>query len=226
MRAEPESQEFGVIPAGLVKLQAGDVVQVFGDVHMVVRTSESNATVAARAARSRTVTDRVSGATTTFALPPARHNISTTLSRELVLARQGAAGLKYFLETRTVQGFEVNNETQVTEQGNDSMPAKRKTKKTETTARGAATKGSLGGVEIDGVQYSTTSVINRLGMANVTVPHAKAIMKALKTSPNDTTVQIQISRGKNGKGTPAQLNKEQVEKLKALAEDPSAKEKK
>jgi hypothetical protein len=225
MRADIQSRDFGAIPQGMVLLRPGDVVDVLGDVHMVVRASESNATVAARAAKSRTVTDRVSGETATFQLPPARHIISTTLPRELVLARQGAAGLHHFLKTRTVQGHEVTNETKATEQG-DSMPAKRKTKKTETTAPGAATKGSLGGVEIDGVQYSTTSVINRLGMANVTVPHAKAIMKALKTSPNDTTVQIQISRGKNGKGTPAQLNKEQVEKLKALAEDPSAKEKK
>lgn len=223
------TQEFGVVPQGMVKLQPGDVVRVLGRIHMVIRTSQSNATVSAPS-KARTITDRVMEATKTFTPPPSRDNISTTLDKELVLARLGPAGVAHFLKTRTVPGFEEQQTTPT--EGEHSMAAKTKkarkrTKKNESQpaapAEKAAKSGRLGGVKIGDATFSTCSTLRRLGMAGVGVPHAKAIMEALQVKASPTTVSINIGLGSKGKGSMAQLTKEQVEELKSSAKDPEAK---
>ena len=221
------AQEFGHIPQGMVLLQPGDVVRVLGRIQIVIRTSQSNATVSAPS-KARTVTDRVMETTKTFTPPPSRDNISTTLDKELVLARLGAAGVAHFLKTRTVPGFEDQQQTP-TETGEHSMAAKTKKARkgaansNETKDAKAASSGRLGGFKIGDQTFSTCSVLRRLGMAKVGVKHAQAIMDAAGIKASPTTVAINISAGSRGKGSMAQLTKEQVEELKSSARDPEAK---
>lgn len=220
------TQEFGVVPQGMVKLQPGDVVRVLGRIQMVIRTSDSNATVSAPS-KARTITDRVMEATKTFTPPPSRDNISTTLDKELVLARLGPAGVAHFLKTRTVPGFEEQQTTPT--EGEHSMAAKTKkarkgdAKNNETKDAKAASSGRLGGFKIGDQTFSTCSVLRRLGMAKVGVKHAQAIMDAAGIKAAAATVAINIGAGSRGKGSMAQLTKEQVEELKSSAKDPEAK---
>ena len=87
----------------------------------------------------------------------------------------------------------------------------------------AASSGRLGGFKIGDQTFSTCSVLRRLGMAKVGVKHAQAIMDAAGIKAAAATVAINIGAGARGKGSMAQLTKEQVEELKSSAKDPEAK---
>lgn len=219
MTTDPNTTEYGSAIPGLVRLQPGDVVNVFGVVAMVVKATEANSHVAEASRRQRTVTDRVTGETATFKLPPQRHIISTTLPKEDVIQRQGAAGLAYFLKTRTVQGVEQTKTSDTEHEGENSMAAKKKnTKKAaapEAAEGKASTKGQLGNV----MGYSTCSVLRRLGIAGVDNKQAKAILGACGVQASDATIATHISQGAAGKKgkSVAPLTKAQVDELKAKA---------
>lgn len=228
MTSNQQTVEYGAVIPGMVSLKTGDVVHVFGRVAMVVKATEANAHIAEACQRIRTVTDRVTGESATFKLPPQRHIISTTLPKENVLHRQGAEGLSYFLKTRTVQGFEQTKQQEEATEGENSMAAKTKkarnvaSKTNENKEAKAASTGRLGGFKVGDQTYSTCSVLRRLGMAKVGVKHAQAIMDAAGVKAAAATVAINIGAGARGKGSMAQITKEQVEELKSLAKDPEA----
>jgi hypothetical protein len=94
---------------------------------------------------------------------------------------------------------------------------------TETKAPKPRSSGRLG----DLLGFSVVSVITRLGMAGVTIPHALAILKANKVKAATGTVAQNIRAGKNGQGRPATITKEQLQALigSAPAPEPKAKAK-
>lgn len=227
--------EVGALP-GQVQLQVGDVVRMGAElgVCMVVRVTPSVAQVASQFRKQYTITDRVFGTTKTFEKKADPSRISTTLDKELVLERQGDAGLAHFLTHGAVRGFEECGKQKQNHaaEGNSTMKTDKKNKKAAKssangeTTRGAASSGSLGEFTIGegdkARSFSTCAVLRRLGMAGVSVAHARAIMKAKKVKANDTTVSIQVGKGARGDGVPADLSKAEVEELKALAPEPTA----
>jgi hypothetical protein len=90
-----------------------------------------------------------------------------------------------------------------------------KAKKTETN--GTKSKGALG--EIHG--HSVVSVIRRLSTEVESPQRIIDILKAHGTTAHENTVKIQYNRGRKGEGSPADLSKEQVKELLALAPEPA-----
>lgn len=150
----------------------------------------------------------------------------------ILLFRLGPDYLKKIAEFRNggAGTRKRNNQSSSTnEQQDDTMPAKQKTAKKPAKAKSTkgkaeaikttvpSSKGKLGDV----MGFSTCSVIRRLGMDGVSVAHARAIMKVANPKARETTVSLNISAGSRGIGAIAQLSKDQVAELKAMAKDPA-----
>lgn len=204
---------------GMVRLRLGDVVRVLGT-HMIVdMVNESRARCVPLRKVTRTITPLV-GEPKTFTEVGKPESISCHIEPGEILERRGQQGLQDFLSSKKAAGRQGDNNNAA---GKENMPKKEKKQEAPSGVEGARGAGKLGSI----MGFSTTSVLRRLGMSTkITVAHARAIMKAQKVDVSDTTVSIQLNNGRNGKGVPAPISKEQLDELvksaPAPAEEPKA----
>lgn len=88
--------------------------------------------------------------------------------------------------------------------------------KAKTTTGGVRKGGSLGDV----MGYAATAVLRALGVAGVSIPHARAIIKAQGIKIPDHSAGVQVSLGRTGARPPAPLTHAQIAELKKSASGP------
>lgn len=205
----------------LVWMRRGYVISNGGRRYVAVKVTECGAKCVPTS-KKLVVLQPLAGAKRQFESCGDVITVSAKIEPEYVLERWTDAELNDFL-TAGKAARRPGETTKAAEGKGTEMKKKQADKK----ADGAAKAERIGGLgEIMG--HSVGSVLKRLGMADVTAAHARAIMEKLgvdkrAASPETfaNTVAWNITAGKSGRGKVAQITKEQVEELKAMAPVPA-----
>lgn len=217
--------EFATVP-GMVRLLAGDVVQLDGGPHIVVRSTLSGAKCEPLAKRTSTVNPRFSDPVTVSRWGRVQH-ISGNLPKCLILERRGEAGVAEYLAGRSKKNFCTQSPLAAADQPtttggeeSDNTMAK-KSKKAASAKSAPETKQRKGGLPLI-MGHTTASVVRRLGKEGVKCGHAMAILEANGVKASKPGVQTMLFNGRHGTGgDPAPLTAAQVKELVESAAAPA-----
>jgi len=204
---------------GLIRLKPGDVCRLTGTLYIVDYANESRARLAPLNRRRKVITDHVFERQVSFEETGKSISVSRHCEPGFILERRGQEGLNQFLTSTKAARRQTNEQSAAATEEEKNMAKKGSKKSAAASTNGEPhSKGKLG--ELMG--FSVVSVLRRLGQSDIKVAHARAIMEAQKIKVAPATVQIQVNNGKNGKGEPAGITKEQLKELIESAPEPAA----
>ena len=88
---------YDMTPAGMVRIQVGDVLRMHGGLHICTRSVESCAVMEPLGKTKRTVRDQVMGTESTFETYGTKQRISQTTEPGMIVERRGQAGVDKYL---------------------------------------------------------------------------------------------------------------------------------